>query len=170
MDPAELLRRGFTRETAVRRDRKGRWFDGDEPITHPRLVGKLDAWIDRAPDGRFCLSNDINWAFVEIEGAPYFVRGVRIADGEVLLRLSGGEEEILDPKTLRLDGHDALWCDVRGGRVPARFERTAMHQLAAVMEEDEEGPFFRIKASKVRPPVMADPMSTWSPERGHVES
>ena len=167
MDAAEMLKRGFTRETAIRRDRKSRWFDGDEAITHPRLIEKLDAWIDRAPDGRFCLSNEINWAFVEIEGPPYFVRSVRLGD-EITLHLSGGREELLDPATLRLDGCDALWCDVREGRVPARFDRNAVHQLADVMDEDEEGPFFRIKASKVRPPVMADPMSTWTPARGHV--
>lgn len=168
MDPAEMLARGFTRETQIRRDRKGRWFDGDEAITHPRLVERLDAWIDRAPDGRFCLSNEINWAFVEIAGPPYFVRRVRLND--LMLHLSGGREEPLDASTLRLDAHDALWCDVRGGRVPARFDRNAIHQLATLMEEDEEGPFLRIKASKVRPPVMVDPMSTWTPTRGHVES
>lgn len=169
MDPAEMLKRGFTRETAIRRDRKGRWFDGGEAITHARLVEKLDSWIDRAPDGRLCLSNALNWAFVEIEGPPYFVRSVSMSD-DITLHLSGGREERLDPETLRLDPRDALWCDVLDGRVPARFDRSAMHQLAAVMDEDEEGPFFRIKASKVRPPVMVDPMSTWTPARGHVES
>lgn len=169
MDPAELLKRGFTRETAIHRDRKGRWFDDGEPITHPRLVEKLDAWIDRAPDGRYCLSNEINWAFIEIEGPPYFVRSVRI-EGSILLRLSGGLEETLDPHSLRLDPDDALWCDVRGGRVPARFDRHATHQLATLLDEDEEGPFFRIKDGKVRPPVMDDPMSTWTPARGHVDS
>ena len=169
MDPAEMLKRGFSRETRIRRDRQGRWFDADEAITHPRLVAKLDAWIDRAPDGRYCLSNEINWAFVEIEGPPYFVRRVQLGD-EVTLHLSGGRHEPLDEATLRLDADDALWCDVRGGRVEARFDRNAVHQLAMLMDEDEEGPFFRIKTSKVRPPVMVDPMSTWTPARGHVDS
>ncbi len=170
MDPAEMLKRGFTRETKIRRDRKGHWFDGEEAITHPRLVQRLDAWIDRAPDGRFCLSNEINWAFVHIEGPPYVVRAVRFEGETPWLSLSGGREEALDESSLRLDPHDALWCDVRGGRVPARFERNAMHQLATLMEEDEEGPFFRIKTSKVRPPVLEDPMSTWTPAQGHVDS
>ena len=170
-----MLERGFTRETGIRRDARGRWFDGDDPIEHPHLVESFDGWIDRAPDGRFCLSNDINWAFVAIEGPPYFVRSVRF-EGEagsqtVTLRLSGGREETLDPTTLRLaEQDDALWCDVRGGAVPARFDDHAVQRLADVLDEDAEGPYFSLAGARIRPRRVADPLAGWDASRGHVET
>lgn len=164
-----MIRRGFTRETAIRRDAQGRWWVGDEPIDHPNVAKSFDGWIERAPDGRFCLANDINWAFVTIEGPPYFVRAIELAGDDVTLVLSGGLRERLDPSTLRLGPDDGLYCDVRGGRVPARFDDHATHQLASRLDADDEGPYFRLGAT-YRPPVVDDPMSGWEPSRGHVES
>jgi len=163
MDPAEMLRRGYTRETKIRRDARGKWFDGDVPLEHPGLVKSFDGWLDRAPDGRLCLSNDINWAYVEVEGPPYRVRAVEVGEA-IRLRLSGGREETLDPKTLRQDAQGALWCDVREGKLAARFENHATNQLADVLEEDAEGPFLRIAGEVVRPPVVEDPLQVTSDE------
>jgi hypothetical protein len=174
MDPAEMLRRGFTRETAIRRDAKGRWWNGDELVEHVGVTRSFDGWIDRAPDGRFCLANDINWAFVAIEGPPYFVRSVELpsgpSDDTIVLCLSGGLREPLDPSTLRLGPDDGLYCDVRGGRVPARFDDHATHQLASRLDADALGPYFRVAGALVRPSVVADPLGGWDPSKGDVES
>jgi len=189
-----MLRRGFTRETAIRRDAKGRWWNGDELVEHVGVTRSFDGWIDRAPDGRYCLANDINWAFVTIEGPPYFVRAVELpsvdASGEasdragaeagdaathgaeevIVLHLSGGSREPLDPSTLRLGPDDGLYCDVRGGRVPARFDDHATHQLARRLDADALGPYFRLAGALVRPSVVADPLGGWDPSKGDVES
>lgn len=164
-----MLRRGLTRETAIRRDAEGRWWNGDERLDQASLERAFDGWIDRAPDGRFCLINDINWAFVAIEGPPYFVRSVEVQGDAATLRLSGDLDEPLDPSTLRLGPGDALWCDVRGGRVPARFDDHAVQRLSVVLDEDEHGPYFRLGGEKVRPPEVADPFAGWDPSKGHVE-
>ncbi len=162
-----MLARGLTRETKIRRDRHGQWFDDDVAIEHDNLARSFDGWIDRAPDGRFCLSNNINWAFVAIAGAPYVVRSIAIAD-PITLHLSGDRHEPLDPGSLRLDPHDAMWCDVREGRVPARFSSHALHQLGDLLDEDSEGLYLLIAGHKIRPPTMKDPMQTWTPAKGHV--
>lgn len=162
-----MLKRGYTRETSIRRDRGGRWFDGEIPIEHPGLIASFDAWIDRAPDGRFCLSNDINWAFVAIDGAPYFVRSLNLAD--MTVELSGGGREPLDLDSLRVGPDDALWCDVRGGRVPAVFDNHAATQLAPLLSEDDEGPYLTVGERVVRPLRVEDPLSGWTPDKGHVE-
>ena len=153
-----MLRRGYTRETAIRRDRRGRWFKGEERSEHPGVARSFDGWIERAADGRWCLRNDINWAYVAIEGPPYFVRGVRLApDALPVLLLSGDHEEPLDPETLRMDAADALWCDVRGG-LPARFDPHAQQGLAELVDEDEQGVVLRLAGAAVRPPRVDDPM------------
>lgn len=158
MDPAQMMA-GLTRETDIRRDRRGRWWKGSDPIDHPHLVRAFERWLDRAEDGRFCLRNDINWAYVEVEGPPVFVRGVRAGEEGLRLVLSGEVEEPLDPATLRQDSEGALYCDVREGRLAAVFDRYAADQLVELTGEmDEEGPFLRFGGERLRPRVVPDPL------------
>ena len=146
-------------ETAIRRDADGRWYDGDEPIAHPGIERAFDRWLDRADDGRYCLRNSINWAYVRIDGAPVFVRAVRHLGDRVELTLSDGRGEPLDPRTLRQDDAGRLYCDVREGRLPARFDRSAAFQLAEVLAEDAAGLYLELGGIRVRPPVSPDPLS-----------
>jgi len=158
MDPVDFLK-GRTRETQISRDAGGRWWNAGDPIEHPALVRAFDGWIDRAEDGRFCLSNDINWAYVDIQGPPYFVRAVDVDDDGIVLLLSGDRAEPLDPSTLRQDAEGALYCDVREGRCPARFDNHATNQLADRIGEDADGVYVEVGGERVRPPVMNDPMA-----------
>jgi hypothetical protein len=147
---------GRTRETDIRRDAGRRWWKGEERIDHPNLVRSFDGWIDRAEDGRFCLQNDINWAYIGLEGPAYFVESVRVHGGGVTLFLSGAREEELVPETLRQDEQGGLWCDVREGRCPARFENHASSALAGLLDEDEAGVLLRVGGGVHRPPLVAD--------------
>jgi len=158
MDPAQFLQ-GRTRETEIRRDARGRWFDGQDPIEHPNLTRSFDSWVDRAEDGRFCLSNSINWAYVEIEGPAYFVKDVEMAADGVSLLLSGDLREQLDPASLRQGPEGALWCVVREGRCPARFDNHAVSKMSDSIREDEDGVYVLIGGEKVRPPEIGDPLS-----------
>lgn len=153
-----MLRRGYTRETRIRRDRRGRWFEGDEPLDSPAVERAFDGWIERAEDGRLCLKNDINWAYVEIEGPPYRVRSVELRPEGVLLHLSGERREPLDPRTLREGPEHALWCQVQGGSLAARFDAHAMNQLADLLGEDDEGVYLAIGGARVRPPLASEPL------------
>lgn len=158
MDPAAMLQ-GRTRETKIRRDAQGRWFDGDVPITHVLLTQAFDAWIERAEDGRYCLKNDINWAYVAIEGAPVLVRSVELDGDRASLRLSDGRSELLDATTLRESEDGALHCQVRGGQLAARFESHAALQLSPLVGEDERGTYLTLDGARVRPPVASDPLA-----------
>lgn len=126
---------GRSRETAIRRDASGRWWNGDVAITHPQVAAAFDGWIRRAEDGRLCLVNDINWAYVAIEGAPYTVRHVTFAP-EARVHLSGALSELLDASTLRLDREGLLYCDVLEGSVAAVFSSAAMNELADAFVDD----------------------------------
>jgi len=157
-EPGALLA-GMTRETTIRRDASGRWFQDDVELEHPNLTEAFDGWIDVAEDGRFCLRNAINWAYVAIEGPPYVVRSARV-DGEgVRLTLSGGREEPLDPATLRTGPDGALYCDVLGGRLAARFDRHAAFQLEPVLGEDATGAYVALGGVRYRPPRVDKPLA-----------
>jgi hypothetical protein len=159
MDATSFLQ-GRTRETTIRRDAQGQWFHDGQPLEHPGLCRSFDRWVQRAEDGRWCLKNDINWAYITLEGAPFFVRGLRIEDDGVVLRLSDDSEQPLDADSLRQGPDGALYCDVRGGEYAARFERHVAAQLEPLIGEDDEGVFVKLQGRKVRPEVLGDPVPT----------
>jgi hypothetical protein len=158
MDPSQFIT-GRSRETNLRRDALGRWFDGPDLLEHPKLVRAFDSWLDRAEDGRYCLRNDINWAYVTLEGPPLFVRAVVCEPHRLLLRLSDGREEVLRPETLRQGPEGALYCDARDGRLVARFDRHAMQQLESLLQEDEQGVYLLLGNERIRPQVVSDPLA-----------
>ena len=158
MDPAQFLQ-GRSRETDIRRDARGRWFNGDDRIDHPNLARSFDSWVDRAEDGRFCLSNAINWAYVEIDGPAYFVKDIEARADGIGLLLSGDLRELLEPASLRQGPEGALWCAVREGRCPARFDNHAVSKMSEWISEDEEGIYVLVGVQKVRPPEIDDPLS-----------
>lgn len=158
VDPASMLK-GRTRETKIHRDARGRWFNDGAEITHTLLTRAFDAWLLPAPDGsgRWCLSNDINWAYVSLEGPPRFVRRVEVDQGAVTLHLSDDRQARLDPSTLRQGPEGALYCDVPGD-MTARFDPHAMMQLESLIDEDEEGVFLTLDNRRIRPPQVARPL------------
>lgn len=160
MDPGSFLQ-GRSRETTIRRDAQGRWYFDGEPLEHPNLVRAFDRWIGVADDGRYCLKNDINWAYITLEGPPFFVRSAYpLPDETVELLLSDDSREPLDPRSLREGPDGALYCDVHGGRMSARFERHAMQQLEALLREDDEGVYLALAGEHVRPARVSDPLAS----------
>lgn len=164
IDPNEVLGPGRSRETRIRRDARGRWWNGEDAITHPLLVRAFDSWIERTDEGRYVLSNDINWAYVTIEGAPIDVRSCQLEfDGHAIARcvlaLSDGREEELVLRTLREAGDGALYCTVRGGTMPARFDTHAAMQLSDAMVETSGGVALAIGGDTFAPPRVTDPLA-----------
>ncbi len=160
MDPAQILAgslpNGWTRETPIRRDGQGRWFHGEDGIDHPNLVQAFDRWIEVAPDGRYCLRNDLNWAYIALEGAPVFVRQAVPKAGGVELGLSDGRCEMLDPKTLRQDAQGVLYCTVRAGCMTARFSREAMWGLKDCL--GGEGDVLELDGVRFEVPTVQEPL------------
>jgi uncharacterized protein len=153
----EKLPFGLSRETTIVRSAEGRWFHDGEAIDNPKLARAFDRWVTRAEDGRYCLKNDINWAYFKLEGAPFFVRAARVVEGKAELLLSNDELVTLDPNTLREGPDSALYCDAYPD-MSARFDSHAAVQLADLIDEDERGPYFRVGQQRVRPPRVANPV------------
>jgi len=158
MDPSALLA-GRTRETTIVRDAEGRWFHDGYPLEHDKLTRAFDRWVSRAEDGRYCLKNDINWAYISLEGAPYFVRSVSLDEGAASLHLSNDEVVPLMLDSLREGPEGALYCDVYPG-CAARFDKLASMQLGELLQEDDLGPYFPDgDGGRVRPPRVDDPLA-----------
>jgi hypothetical protein len=163
IDPALALR-GFTRETTLFRDAEGHWFFDGEPLEHANLQRAFDRWIERAPDGRYCVKNDINWAYFRLEGPPFFVRAVILdASNHPQLLLSNDRQEPLRGETLRVGPDGALYCDVGAGDMVARFDRHAAMQLEPLIREDAQGIYVQLDGQRVRPPVVNDPLAPLHP-------
>jgi hypothetical protein len=117
----------FTRESTIRVDAQGTFWHDGQRVTHPGLAEAFARWLDIDDEtGRYVVKNAVNWVFVTVEDAPLIVRSV---DDELVLALSDGSREPLDRATLRVDADDVPYCDVRGGRLPARFAPQAAFAL-----------------------------------------
>jgi uncharacterized protein len=148
---------GLSRETTIRRTADGKWSHDGDPIDNDKLARAFDRWIERAEDGRWCLKNDINWAYFTLEGAPYFVRSVQLQGEDATLRLSNDRTVELGFRTLREGPDDALYCTALGEAT--RFESHAAVQLGELLQEDERGTYFPQGGERVRPPRREDPLT-----------
>ena len=146
---------GFSRETTIRRDDEGRWFHDGILVTNPKVAQAFDRWIDVDPGGRFILKNDINWAFVTVEGAPMTVISARVGPQGITLWLSDDRCESLNPDTVRQGPDGRVYCSVRDGRLTARFSRRAVLDLAPALEEDGS---LRVGDRVISVPIVENPL------------
>lgn len=124
----------------LRLDRDARWWHQGREVRHARLAQALHQGLDRHPgSGEFIVRLGHQWCYVEVEDAPFVVRAAIPAGERILLRLSDGATEALDPGTLWLGTGGVLYARVRGGAFPARFSRAAYHALLPVLEEHGAG-------------------------------
>lgn len=151
--------KGLSKETTIRRDAAGRWYHDDVLIENPNIIRAFNRWIRKNQEGRYCLENQVNWVYISLEGPPIFVRSLKVTpSGRVLLFLSNEREEKLVPDTLRQDRDGALYCDVCGQNLVARFDNFSIVQLQEVVQEDELGVYLRFGDQMVRPPLVDDPL------------
>ena len=139
---AELLER--LRRSGIRVDREGRFIHEGEEVRHEGLRRALFRWLDTEPDGRVVLRLDARrFAYVDVDDTPLVARAARhVSDGggdRVLLALTDGSEEPLDPSTLTVDDAGVLRARVRGGKLEARLATAAVAALADRLSEEAPG-------------------------------
>jgi hypothetical protein len=136
---AEVLER--LRRSGIRIDREGRFVHEGAEVRHEGLRRALFRWLDAEADGRVVLRLDARrFAYVDVDDTPLVVRAARLEGaGEaerVLLALSDGSEEALDPGTLTIDEAGVLRARVRGGKLEARLGTSAVAALAERLSEE----------------------------------
>ena len=161
---AELLER--LRRSGIRLDREGRFVHEGAEVTHEGLRRALFRWLDTEPDGRVVLRLDARrFAYVDVDDTPLVARAARLegdgAGARVLLALSDGSEEPLDPETLTLDGAGVLRARVRGGRLEARLGTSAAAVLADLVSDEAGRPVLTLAGR--RHPLADRPRRAPSP-------
>jgi hypothetical protein len=141
---AQLLSRE-DRESGLVLDAEGQWRHEGGVVEHQRLAAALHRWLDVDPDtGRYVVRAGEQWCFVTVEDAPYMVRTIALQgagqDLLVHLRLSDGSVEELNYGSLRQNEQHIMYCQVKGGRFPARFSRPAYFALGELFELDGDTP------------------------------
>lgn len=127
---------GRSRESTIRLDRSGRFWNEGEPVTHAGMATAFASWIMRHPDdGRFILCNGFDWTYFTVDDAPFFVKSLRTESDRIVLTLSDGSEEPLDEATLGSGGDGALYVRVKAGAFEARFVPAAQLMLEPLIVE-----------------------------------
>jgi hypothetical protein len=136
------------RQSGIRVDREGRFIHEGEAVTHEGLKAALFRWLDRLPPDdpaargrRYVLRLDERrFAYLDVEDTPLVARAARADGAAIVLSLSDGSEEPLDPETLTVDGEGVLRALVRGGRIEARLASSAAAALADRLGEIDGRP------------------------------
>ncbi|HET6279997.1 MAG TPA: hypothetical protein VFH73_03495 [Polyangia bacterium] len=131
---AALLER--LRQSGIRINGEGHFVHEGDFVLHEGLRQALFRWLDRLPDGRHILRLDEQrFVYLDVDDTPLVVRALRFdGDARVLLSLSDGREEPLDPQTLTLDAAGVLRCRVRVSRAEVRADARA--EIRANVRED----------------------------------
>jgi hypothetical protein len=159
---AEFLER--IRRSGIRVDREGRFIHENAEVTHEGLRRALFRWLDTEPDGRVVLRLDERrFAYVDVDDTPLVARAARVDGDRVLLALSDGAEEPLDPATLTIDDAGVLRARVRGGRLEARLATSAAAVLSDRVAEEGGQAVLTLGGRRViprRPAVSPSPAAS----------
>jgi hypothetical protein len=148
------------RQSGIRIDREGHFVHEDQEVLHEGLRRALYRWLDSQPDGRVVLRLDEKrFAYVDVDDTPLVARAARLTDTgdgagqRVMLALSDGAEEALDPATLTVDGQGVLRARVRGGRLEARLTTSAVAALAGLLSEEGGRPVLTVAGRRLEIPL-----------------
>ena len=128
-------------------DEEGKlWHVKDETRSEIFRPDILEIFFDNARvdgQGRYLVLWQNQECYLEVADTLFVVQRAAMEkdDDRVTLWLNDGQSEPLDPATLRMGQDNVIYCSVKDGRFPARFNRAAYYQLAERIEE-EDGRFF----------------------------
>lgn len=132
---------GRSRESAIRLDAEGRFWDHGSLIENPAMQRAFLRWIARHPDdGRPILTNGYDWTYFTVDDTPFrVVRCARSGDG-LRIGLDDESEELLRGPVW-LGGQGALYTRVKDGQFEARFRRDVQAGLGDAVVAQADGGF-----------------------------
>jgi hypothetical protein len=133
-------------------DKEGQWFHKGVPMVRREFVRSFYEKMTLDDSGRYIIDWDGKPCHVEVEDTAFVVRSVSFknngSDDIVQLELTDDSREELLPDTLYQSLSNVIYCRVKEGRFPARFNRAAYYQLAAAVETDGKTYFLPLNGKK----------------------
>jgi hypothetical protein len=149
---------GRSRESKIRLDGEGKFFDNGGYVEHAKLQQALHTWIGRHPDdGRYILTNGYDWTYFAVDDVPFFVRAIREVDSDAMLVLSDETVEPLDPKTVTTGERGELYVEIqhpsadkaKAGPFRAKLTRHAQTQLGPFLDQRDERVILRTRRGEI---------------------
>lgn len=127
----------------IRIDREGVWYYRDIEMTRADIVQYFYQHLHRDLQGNYHIELNQERCSIRVEDVPYVIRSVsmEVAGSDVspqsmIISLSDGCREELNPETVRIGEMNVLYCRVKKNEHEARFSRQAYYQLAEYIEHD----------------------------------
>ena len=128
-------------------DKEGLWYHKGVQMIRRDFIRLFYRNMELDSEGRYVINWNGERCRVDVEDTAFVVRRVIYEDGErtgnarFLLNLSDDTEEDLMPDTIFIGDGNVLYCQVKNGAFPARFNRAAYYELAEYIEE-KNGTFY----------------------------
>jgi hypothetical protein len=126
------------RTYTFRIDKEGVWYHEGVEITHERTYYYLNTLLQSYKNYIYYIEAEGNKWYAEVEDTPFVVVVVKVnPDNKGLsIRLNDGTEEVLCPESLTIGKDNIPYCQVKGGRFEARFNRPSYYSLAQSLQYD----------------------------------
>lgn len=119
----------------------GKWFHDGVEITHERTIELFNRSIRREGE-KYVLQVGNEICEVTVEDAPFFVKQVNREGSKLILFISNGTFEELEPSSLEMGNNNILYARIGPYKDRAKFTRPAYYQLMEYLHQDETGGYF----------------------------
>ncbi|KIX13503.1 DUF1285 domain-containing protein [Dethiosulfatarculus sandiegensis] len=117
----------------------GELLHNGAPLVHPGIIELIYQSVHLDEDGVYYLYMDGKKCQLEVADTFFVITRVDIKDDNLVLTVSDGSKQELDPASLYIGKDEVLYCRVHEGRFPARFQRAAYYQITDWVKETEAG-------------------------------
>ena len=128
----------------IRIDKEGVWYYKGARMFRKDILKLFFDNLKKDELGRPLIELEGDKCLIEVEDTPFVVKTVskhcRKDQGNEFIEilLSNFNLEKLDPSTLRVGKDNVLYCNIKDGKLNARFSRSGYYQIAELIEYDEE--------------------------------
>lgn len=126
----------------IRIDKEGNWFFRGMEMIRRDIVGYFYDHLKLDEDGRYKIEIPGDSCFVEVEDTAFVVKSIDVEDDGIILHLTDDSQELLDPSSLCIGEGNVLYCRVKKGLFPARFNRPSYYQITKHLAYDENRGFY----------------------------
>ena len=126
----------------IRIDKEGKWFYRGAEMIRRDIIRYFYEHLKMDKNGQYRIEIPGDSCDIEVEDTAFVIKSVDVRDGEIVLSLSDDSEEKLDPASLFIGKDNVLYCRVKRGTFPARFNRASYYQLAAYLAHDEKAGYY----------------------------